>query len=89
MPNEVLDLRPLPPPQRHGLVFANFDALALNESFELINDHDPFPLRNQMDFMRHGEMGWEYVEQGPEVFRVKITRVAEAKKPKGAAQTTA
>lgn len=42
-----------------------------------------------MDFMRHGEMGWEYVEQGPEVFRVKITRVAEAKKPKQTAETTA
>lgn len=89
MPNEVLDLRPLPPPQRHGLVFATFDALTLNDSFDLINDHDPFPLRNQMDFMRHGEMGWEYVEQGPEVFRVKITRVAEAKKPKQTAETTA
>lgn len=42
-----------------------------------------------MDFMRHGEMGWEYVEQGPEVFRVKITRIAEAKKPNQTAGTTA
>ncbi|MCL4783155.1 MAG: DUF2249 domain-containing protein [Bryobacterales bacterium] len=89
MPNEVLDLRPLPPPQRHGLVFATFDALKLNDSFILINDHDPNPLRMQMDFMRHGEMGWEYLERGPVDFRIQVTRIAEPKKPKSAAEKSA
>lgn len=89
MSNEVLDLRPLPPPQRHGLVFATFNALKLNDSFMLINDHDPNPLRMQMDFMHHGEMGWEYLERGPEAFRIKVTRIAEAKKPKGTAEKSA
>ncbi len=55
----------------------------------LINDHDPNPLRMQMDFMHHGEMGWEYLERGPEAFRIKVTRIAEAKKPKGTAEKSA
>ncbi len=55
----------------------------------LINDHDPNPLRMQMDFMRHGEMGWEYLERGPEAFRIQITRIAEPKKPKAASEKSA
>ncbi len=89
MANEELDLRPLPPPQRHGLVFGTFNALKLNESFILINDHDPNPLRMQMDFLHHGEVGWEYLERGPVDYRIKVTRIAEAKKPKGAAEASA
>ncbi|MCZ2146956.1 MAG: DUF2249 domain-containing protein [Bryobacterales bacterium] len=79
MSNQELDLRAIPHGQRHGLVFAAFDALKVDESFVLINDHDPNPLRMQMDFMRHGQLGWEYLERGPEAFRVKISRVAEAR----------
>ncbi|HET7348976.1 MAG TPA: DUF2249 domain-containing protein, partial [Acidobacteriaceae bacterium] len=41
---EELDLRQVPRPQRHPLVFAKFDALPVGESFFLVNDHDPIPL---------------------------------------------
>jgi uncharacterized protein (DUF2249 family) len=71
-----LDLRPLSRPERHPLVFTVFDNLALNESFVLINDHDPQPLRMQIERMREDEMGWEYIERGPETFRIRVTRVA-------------
>jgi uncharacterized protein (DUF2249 family) len=56
-------------------VFAAFDALQPEESFEIVNDHDPSPLRMQMEFMRAGQLIWEYVERGPEAFRVRITRI--------------
>ncbi|MGE5568398.1 MAG: DUF2249 domain-containing protein [Rhodospirillales bacterium] len=88
MANQEIDLREIPHGRRHGLVFAAFDALKTHESFVIINDHDPSPLRNQMEFMRHGQVGWEYLEQGPEAFRVRITRTAEpagsGPKPSGA-----
>ncbi|MCC6859863.1 MAG: DUF2249 domain-containing protein [Bryobacterales bacterium] len=71
-----LDLRPIPHGARHGLVFKVFDSLALNESFIIVNDHDPGPLRMQMEFMRHGELNWEYLERGPQDFRVEIKRIA-------------
>ena len=72
-----LDLRDTPRPERHPLVFTAFDRLEEGESFVLINDHDPQPLRRQMERMREGEVGWEYIERGPEFFRIRITRVRE------------
>jgi len=74
-----LDLRDTPRPQRHPLVFTAFDRLAEGESFVLINDHDPQPLRRQIERMREGEVAWEYIERAPELFRIRITRVREEK----------
>ena len=90
MPNQELDLRVIPHPQRHPLVFSAFDALKVGDSFILVNDHDPHPLRMQMDFMRHGQLSWEYLERGPVDFRVEIKRIKEApQKKEKAAQETA
>ncbi|MEP0546934.1 MAG: DUF2249 domain-containing protein [Rhodothermales bacterium] len=72
---KVLDVRPLPPPQKHPAIFATFDALTPGEHFVLVNDHDPIPLKHQFDFVRKGQIGWEYLEQGPELWRVKISRL--------------
>lgn len=71
-----LDLRAVPRPERHPLVFANLDALAMGESFILINDHDPIPLARQINDMRMGEVSWEYERREAPVFRIRITRVA-------------
>jgi uncharacterized protein (DUF2249 family)/mannose-6-phosphate isomerase-like protein (cupin superfamily) len=73
---KVLDLRAVPRPQRHSLVFAAFDGLAAGEDFLLINDHDPVPLRRQMEAMRPGEMAWEYIERKPDTFRIRVRRTA-------------
>lgn len=75
-PAPVLDLRTIPHVQRHPLVFARFDALGIGESFELINDHDPIPLYRQMDGMRPGQAVWNYLERGPEAYRIRILRIA-------------
>jgi len=79
--NPELDLRAVPRPNRHPLVFATFDALAVGESFELVNDHDPIPLSRQMDAMRPGQATWSYLERGPEVFRIRVLRVAPLSGP--------
>ncbi len=42
----TIDVRSIPGPQRHPLIFHTFDALAPGEALELVNDHDPFPLQN-------------------------------------------
>ena len=72
-----LDLRDMPRPQRHPIVFTRFDRLKEGESFVLINDHDPQPLRRQIERTREGKMAWEYIERGPECYRIRITRVPE------------
>ncbi len=74
--DQELDLRETPRPQRHPLAFAAFDSLAVGEAFTLVNDHDPQPLRMQIERMREGEMGWEYIERGTETFRIRISRIA-------------
>ena len=75
-----LDLRGTPHDRRHGIVFWAFDTLGVDEFFVLVNDHDPQPLRMQMEVLYPGELGWEYVRQGPAEFRVKVSRTAPAKK---------
>jgi uncharacterized protein (DUF2249 family) len=74
-----LDVRTIQPRDRHPLIFQTFDNLKVNESFELVNDHDPKPLYYQFTHERAGLFAWEYLEAGPETWRVRITRTqAEA-----------
>lgn len=44
MPAKSLDLRDVPPPQRHPKIHDAFDDLDSGESLELVNDHEPKPL---------------------------------------------
>ena len=69
-----VDLRPLPRPQRHLLVFRQFEALAPGEAFELVNDHDPLGLLHQFHVLVPGQFTWDYRAQGPEDWRVVIGR---------------
>jgi len=71
---QALDVRALPPRERHPLIMRTFDALKPGQSFILVNDHDPKPLYYQFQFERAGEFTWEYLEEGPEVWRVRIGR---------------
>lgn len=74
--SEELDLTEIPRRARHPLVIEKFDALAVGSSFTLTNDHDPKPLNRQIENMRPGQVGWEYIQRGPELFRVRIRRIA-------------
>lgn len=40
----------------------------------LVNDHDPLPLYFQFACEHAGRFRWEYVEQGPDAWRVRITK---------------
>jgi uncharacterized protein (DUF2249 family) len=72
----LLDVRNVVPRERHTLIFDAFAGLATGQAFVLINDHDPRPLYYQFQAERPGEFSWEYPEQGPEVWRVRIGRDA-------------
>jgi len=74
--SEELDLREIPRPQRHPLIFAKFDALAVGGSLQLLNDHDPVPLNRQFDNIRPGQALWEYIVRGPSLFRIRIRRIS-------------
>ncbi|MBK7981858.1 MAG: DUF2249 domain-containing protein [Ignavibacteriae bacterium] len=70
-----LDIRPIQPREKHPTIFQTFDELTAGESFQLINDHDPMPLYYQFQNERPSQFGWEYVEKGPEVWRVNISKI--------------
>jgi uncharacterized protein (DUF2249 family) len=69
-----LDVRNVIPRERHTLIFDTFTGLKPGEAFVLINDHDPRPLYYQFQAEHTGQCSWNYLEQGPEVWRVRIAR---------------
>ncbi len=84
-PSHVLDLRTIPPRARHPLIFSRFDALARGQSLQLVNDHNPQPLRHQFEDRASGQFEWAVLEGGPAVWRIQITRTADAAKPQPSA----
>ena len=79
MVKTTLDVRQVAPRERHPLIFERFESLQPGEAFILVNDHDPKPLYYQFQAERAGQFDWEYLAQGPEVWRVRIARKAKAK----------
>jgi len=78
----VLDLRPLPPPERHRRVHEELDALDPGETLDLINDHRPAPLRYELQATRPGQYEWEDGDDGPERWTASITcraRIVDAR----------
>ncbi len=71
-----LDVRRFPHGQRHDVIFTTFDALAEGAAFVLVNDHDPKPLRYQFEAQHAGHYSWDYLEAGPDIWRVRIGRPA-------------
>ncbi|MBZ0298318.1 MAG: DUF2249 domain-containing protein [Anaerolineae bacterium] len=69
-----LDVRAIQPRDRHPMIFDTFDNLSLGESFELVNDHAPTPLYYQFLHERTDLFEWDTLEEGPETWRVRITR---------------
>ena len=74
--DRVLDVRTEIPRVRHELIFATFGTLEVGTAFVLVNDHDPKPLYYQLAAENAGQFTWEYLEEGPEVWRVRIGRIA-------------
>lgn len=51
----------------------------MGEALIIVNDHDPIPLNHQMDSMRPGQAEWKYIVRGPEIFKIRVTRIAPLK----------
>lgn len=71
---KILNVTLLEPRQKHSTIFIRFDELAEGESLTIHNDHDPKPLYYQMLGERGNVFVWEYLEQGPEWWKVRITK---------------
>ncbi|MBC7281609.1 DUF2249 domain-containing protein [Hoeflea sp.] len=70
----AIDVRTIPPHERHPRIFSMLEALEPGQSFAIVSDHEPRPLQYQIEARFPDVFGWTYVEQGPEVWRAVISR---------------
>ncbi|HEU5267801.1 MAG TPA: DUF2249 domain-containing protein, partial [Jatrophihabitans sp.] len=77
-----LDVRNVPKPQRHPLIFDRFAGLASGEAFVLVNGHDPRHLREEFERDHPGQYRWEYLETGPMAWRIRIGKSAAGDLPR-------
>jgi uncharacterized protein (DUF2249 family) len=65
----------IPPGSRHSIIFQSFDDLKPEMSIVVVNDHDPAPLLRQFEKQRQGEFVYNYLENGPITWKVKVTKI--------------
>ena len=71
----TVDVRSIAPRDRHPLILSTFTGLVAGQTMQLVNDHDPKPLYYQFEAELSGRFGWEYLESGPETWRVAIKKL--------------
>ncbi len=69
-----IDVTVLEPRMKHPTIFKKFDEITAGESFIISNDHDPKPLYYQLIGERGNIFSWEYIENGPDNWLVKIQK---------------
>ena len=77
---EILDVTVIEPRLKHPTIFQRFDALEKGEAFIIHNDHDPKPLYYQLLAERGNTFTWQYQEEGPQWWKVQISKLKEGEK---------
>jgi regulator of cell morphogenesis and NO signaling len=72
--DNILNVTLLEPKHKHPTIFARYDELKEGESLTIHNDHDPKPLYYQFLGERGNVFTWEYLEEGPEWWKVRIRK---------------
>lgn len=73
-----IDVRAIPPRERHARIIALFDALDVGGELTLVSDHEPRPLRAQFEKARAEEFVWLQRMIAAEQWRVTLRRIARA-----------
>jgi len=74
----TLDLTVLVPVERHEKVFETWGKMPADSELKIINDHDPKPLYYQFNAEFKGKFEWEYEQEGPVKWVVKIRKINSA-----------
>lgn len=72
----TIDVRSLPPKDRHPKIAATFEELDAGETLTLINDHDPKPLYYEMKAEQDefDAEGYEVTQEGPDEFVAELPK---------------
>jgi len=68
----VIRVEDIDPQHRHTILFRLFEHLAPDDSLQIVVDHDPRPLRLQLEARHGARCDWSYLEKGPDVWRVRL-----------------
>ncbi len=71
-----LDARVVPHAIRHATVFGALDAVRPGGGMVLVAPHDPLPLLSQIEARNPGVFTTEYLERGPEAWRIRFLRAS-------------
>lgn len=72
--SNILNVTTIEPKLKHPTIFNRFNALSEGESLTIHNDHDPKPLYYQLLGQKGNIFTWEYLEQGPLWWKVRIRK---------------
>jgi len=70
----IINVPEIEPRLKHLTIFQTFDSIKPGESFIIHNNHDPRPVYFQLQQMRGDIFTWEYLEQGPEWWDIRVTK---------------
>jgi len=71
-----LDARTIPHAIRHATIFGALDGVRAGAGLVLVAPHDPLPLLAQLEQRAPGAFDVEYLERGPDAWRLAIVRHA-------------
>ena len=71
-----LDVRELPPADRHDRIHDAFESLDAGETLVVVNDHDPKPLFYEMreEVPAFDPEGYEVEQRAPDEFRARFPK---------------
>lgn len=70
----IIAVKDIDPRHRHMVIGQLFDHLSPGASLQILVDHDPKPLRFQIE-AKHGTLcQWSYLEEGPDTWRVRLQK---------------
>jgi uncharacterized protein (DUF2249 family) len=69
-----IDVRELSAQLKHPIIFDAFKALSVDGTMQLISDQSLRPLHYQFDYEFSGNYKWNSVAEGPDIWRVNITK---------------
>ncbi len=70
-----LDAREIPHAIRHATIFGALDGLPAGHGLVLVAPHDPLPLLAQLEGRAPGAFTIDYLQRGPEAWRLRMVRV--------------
>ncbi len=71
-----LDVGAIPHAQRHRIILGLVERLRPGQALVITVDHDPLPLRRQIEAIHGDGLRWTYRARGPRLWRIAIRRPA-------------